>query len=193
VEAQLRDNQFGITAGPSFSKFGGADAGDPETRTGLAFGGFASFRFSRGVAFRPEVLYVIKGSNDSTAGVHVEFKLSYLEVPLLLTFRLGDRYARVRPTVFFGPAVSTKISCNIAARTPTVHVEQSCADLGLKIAGTDVGAILGGGVEIDRLSATIRYEYGLAGLERSSPSLFDVKNRTFFLLVGYSWRLGRPR
>jgi hypothetical protein len=72
-------------------------------------------------------------------------------------------------------------------------VEQSCADLGLKIAGTDVGAILGGGVEIDRLSATIRYEYGLAGLERSSPSLFDVKNRTFFLLVGYSWRLGRPR
>jgi hypothetical protein len=49
---------------------------------------------------------------------------------------------------------------------------------------TDVGVVIGAGVEITRLILEARYEWGFLAINKQFADIEEIKTRTFTLLVG---------
>ena len=193
-----RQVDFGVLAGGTFSKFGGADkdifgAGSSKTRVGFAAGGFVAVSLAPAFAIEPEVLFVQKGQKGELTGGTAQVKLSYLEVPLLLKVRMPAKGngSQFSPHAYAGPAIGFKTSCTIATHpTGGSATSQSCEDAGTDAKSTDISLVLGAGVDIGRAIITARYDLGLKTID-SSSSPDDVKNRTFYLLAGWTFRTPR--
>lgn len=103
------DGYAGFRAGVHNASFAGADADEvPWTRTVFSGGGFIGFDSWKHAGFRAELLYTMKGAN----GDGVEFKIDYLELPLLFVGRysLSSRYSL---RAFAGPVIALWINAEV--------------------------------------------------------------------------------
>jgi hypothetical protein len=188
---------FGIQAGPIFSKFGGPDAKNVDidftkTRVGFAAGAFVELRISPSFAIQPEGMFVVKGGKAEATGATAKAKLSYVEVPLLAKFRIpakgnGQQFS---PHLYGGPFIAFKVDCSISGTDGTTTISGSCDDNDIHIKSTDFGVVFGVGVEVGRAMIDARYDLGLSKIVDESTDN-DVKNRTLYLLVGWSFRSPR--
>lgn len=107
--------------------------------------------------------------------------LTYLEIPVLLHI---DVLQSGRRAVFL-----------IGGAAPAFNVQASYEDEGVEedvtddIDDFDVGLVVGGGVELRRLTVEARYTWGLRSAFHDSELEGAFKNRTFSVLVGF--RFGR--
>jgi Outer membrane protein beta-barrel domain len=93
LNAQMTDGRvrIGLKAGVNGSNlYDDAKATDKKSRLGITGGVFAQIPFAKGrLSLRPELLFTTKGgAYDFANGNRTEFKISYLELPLSLEYRL---------------------------------------------------------------------------------------------------------
>jgi hypothetical protein len=164
-------------------------------RHGFTLGAYASVPISAAVSIQPEVVYSQRGArsaaydySDMTAdsdappiGVYISEKSrhDYLEVPVLLKLSPSPAGDFVRPIFFAGPSIGFLLGAKEVYDTDYKEYLNS----------TDFGIILGGGVELGRLSLDARYNLGLATIARDYEASFghvpgDVKNRAFTVTAG---------
>lgn len=140
-----------------------------DNRTGWQAGVMARFSLPIvGIGVQPEVLYThkrVKLSGESTASETVNS--SYLQIPVnaIWTFGLGDMGAFITGGPYFSYAVD---------------FDKKVSDMAKKF---DWGLGLGAGLDISKIHAGIRYDWGLQNIAKVSD--IKIKNKTFSIFVGF--------
>ncbi|MEX2571967.1 MAG: porin family protein [Gemmatimonadota bacterium] len=186
---------FGLRGGLNMAGFGGSRIVSSDARAGFTFGAFVAIPMRAAVAIQPEVVFSRRGAKraaydydafpqDGDApplGVYLSEKTShdYLEVPVLLKLSPSARGDFVRPILFAGPSVGFLLGAKEVYDT----------DYAEHLKSMDFGVIIGGGMELGRLSVDARYNLGLAAIDKDYEASFghvagDVKNRAFTVSAG---------
>lgn len=184
VAPAQRTTEFGAMLGGAFSKFRGEDKGDFEAaKVGLAAGAFVSWGVTPRFAVQSELLLVQKGGKNNLD--EESFTISYVEVPVLLKYRIRAAGAgsQLSPHAYGGGALAFKIGCTVKSVSTSVD----CDAFGSDLKSTDFSLVLGAGLDIGRAMIGARYDLGLSEIEEG----FDVKNGTFYLLAGWTFRSPR--
>ena len=191
---------FGGKGGVNFSTFNGDDSEGAETRVGFAFGAYLDFPLSPSISFHPEALYFMKGAEATEGGLTLTFKLDYIEVPLLLVFRIPNETSKITPMFYAGPSFGLNLSSKVKGEAGGNSAE---ADID-NAKSLDIGIAFGGGAEIgvgdsgNKLHFDLRYTLGLteafddvtpppgdndvANDDGSAPAL---KNGTISIMLGF--------
>jgi hypothetical protein len=180
VAAQGPAMRLGPVAGITFATIGGDDAEDISNRIGYQVGGFVSLAWGSTFALQPEVVWVMKGAENDAENFTIN--LSYLQVPVLARVRFPvGAGSRVTPFLSAGPSFAFKVDCTVEEDS----AEEPCEDE----ASTDFSLVFGGGLEVGDFTIAGRYDLGFTNLD-TSPDRFDLKNRSWSIVVGYGFRLG---
>ncbi len=199
TDLMAQGTMIGGKAGFNVSDLSGITDVTTDTRTDFVGGGFLSFPISDFFAIQPEVLYTRKGAKlRETGEVDAEFKVDYVEIPVLLVARLTDESSSARPIVYAGPAVSFEAQCKVEGSVEGASVSADCNNISqfggedIETKSTDFGIIFGGGVEFNAGSAVIivegRYNVGLVDVDETTTD--DVKNRAFSFMAGVGFPIG---
>lgn len=185
--------EVGVKVGLNFAtvtEFGDAigDVGlETSRRTGLLFGGYISRRWSGNLFVQPEVLLVQKGIKVSGGAfdipVDAAVKLTYLEIPILLQYRFGDR--SVVPYVFAGPAIGFNTSAKVDSSVFGVGGMED-EDVSDEVRNVETSLVVGGGAAGDWWLGELRYSEGLWGVNEADTPDFDrdVRNRGIAVVFG---------
>lgn len=87
---------------------------DFSSHTAFGFGGVFDSSLGENISVRLEPMYLQKGTETKEQGVDIEFKLTYLEVPIMLKydFDSGD----VKPYVMAGPTIGLNLSAKVKGK-----------------------------------------------------------------------------
>lgn len=197
--------QFTLKGGVNLASFLGSDAGDAGSVTGLNLGGSFGLLGLGPVRLLGEVYYRQKGGSGTLAGFQaaaaagetVEVGIDYVEIPVLARVDLRGG-GGVTPYLQGGPAFGWKLQCGVRASAAGA-AETDCDDLTENLQETvrdyEMGAVVGAGVDIPvlgglgALSLDARYTHGLSRIG-DGPDAFDVRNRAFTLMLGWSFGMG---
>lgn len=187
---------FGLKGGLNMADLGGNRILDSDARAGFTFGAFASLPISSAVAIQPEVVFSRKGAKSAAydydefpqdgdappVGVYLNETTGhdYLEVPVLLKLGPSSHSGFMRPVFFAGPSVGFLLG---ATEVHDMDYEEH-------LNTTDFGVIIGGGLELGRLSFDARYNLGLSTIDKDYDASFGhvaggVKNRAFTVAAGF--------
>jgi hypothetical protein len=177
--------QGGIKGGVSFSTLdgfgdviGNLPQIDTENRINWLAGVFVKVNLGRFFAFQPEVLYVRKGARLALTGLFTEsvtYNLSYIDIPLLArvqTSRGNGFYLLVGPS----------IGLNVTAEAEDEAGETEDVKDGINT--SDMGLVIGAGVDFAHLVLEGRYTQGLSNILKDALDEAPVKNRAVSLLFG---------
>lgn len=119
--------QFGIKAGANVSNFTGGDFDAVKKKSLVGFHGGAFLNFSfLNFSLQPEAMISTQGAKiDSVSGSH-DWKLTYLNVPVMLQFRFGTGFY-----LEAGPQAGFKISEDTGDKT----INDFAKNLDLSVAG----------------------------------------------------------
>ena len=191
--------EFGIRAGVTRSKT--AISRDlpfltVESFDEISASSFLSFFFSRdGFGIQPEIGYSVKGfavlETDQGEEISSKYKISYIEIPLLLTYRFPLK-GRIKPGLVFGPyfGFAQKVR---EVQTAFGHTEKRVLDDNLK--KTDIGLVFGGNLRYRLGSVSIllsaRYCLGFVNISKNITDIsYDfedgdtIKNRALTVSLG---------
>lgn len=181
--------QFGVKGGVNLANFTGDDV-DMESMTSFNLGLFMEIPISERFSFQPEVLYSGQGStivkrdqdNFLDFGDNVEYKLNYIQVPLMAKlYIVKGLYAEAGPQ--FGFKVNEEIDYKPAESGGNEEV-----DLGVKNFDTNVA--LGAGYKFNNgFSVSARYTHGLTNIFKDNTVFenVDAKNSVWQFGVGFSF------
>jgi hypothetical protein len=196
VDAQMT---VGIGGGIVSATFVGDDVDDlnVESRTGFSFGGWLSVPLGDRIAIVPGASYVQKGTKAAIGTVTATFELSYIEIPVLFSFRLTPAESSTGFNLFAGPSVAFEIGCSLSGEEDGVEVSVDCDDPDADAderQSVDFGGIVGAGVTFplnERLGLNISggVDLGLRTLDASTDE-DDIKNRAFFGSVALTFPVG---
>jgi len=164
-KSQPGATQFGVVGGANFATFTGSDASGATTRTGFYGGLSLTMGLGGSLFFQPQALYSMKGATASDSGVTGEYKLDYIEVPLLLGLRVPLRGSNIRPYLVAGPTLAYLASCKVKASFGGISVEAKCSGSGSGTSNFDASLAVGGGVELPMgrglLALSARFAMGI--------------------------------
>lgn len=190
ADAQMR---IGARAGANFATLSGDDASDDfDSRTGLYLQGVLAFPVGDFFSFETGLAYSQKGASLDEGTVDSDLELTYLEIPLLL--KANFTAEGFQPHLLVGPSVAFNIGCTFSAEGEGFDEEIDCDDdPEIDIKGTDVGLIVGAGVDIPfgTMAFTIDgfYNLGLIDLD-DSPEENDINNEVWTIAAGISVPFG---
>jgi hypothetical protein len=92
IYAQRPTTHFGIKAGVNLANLEIEDAADGDHRTGFHVGGLAHIHISRQFAIQPELVFSLQGREQTIAGTEYRNNLSYINVPILAQYMIGDGF-----------------------------------------------------------------------------------------------------
>lgn len=192
ASAQSSSPDFGITAGLNLSTLSGAEQNSASRsyRPGFMGGGSVIFPLNEMTGLQAELLYSQQGVNLSDNGFEGSIKLSYISIPVLVRFALGDPKASTRPAVYIGPYVAFKTGCSVEGKTANFSASSDCSSSGtdIPVKSSDFGATFGGAVDFGALGVFARYSLGLISIDNSGTNSEDIKNRFFTLGGRWSFR-----
>lgn len=188
IAASAQGPVFGVKGGLNYTTLAGIDSQAEKARLGFNAGLFARTMPESIVGLQVELLYSEKGdhaSYDAFFGLvdqDVDFKLNYIELPVLASIRLAD----VVDLHFGGYAaylVSAKLETSGDLGSATSELDRG------DFKSMDFGIAGGIGFNIGKSAQLgIRYLHGLVDVENSDASeivLDDAQNRTLQLYVAF--------
>jgi len=175
-----QDLKFGVKAGLNLSNIVGDDVEDTNMKAGIYLGGFLNTSLNDRLSFQPELIYSRQGWTENPGEADLTFKMSYINIPLLLKMSLG---ASDKVHIYAGPQlgflVNSELEADAGYGTSTQDIEDSTnkVDFNLNFGISFVGN--------DDMSFDIRYNRGLSKLDE----IYDLKvyNSTFQFGVAYSF------
>jgi hypothetical protein len=179
ASAAQAQTAMGLKAGVTITTFTGpgADATGvgPDYRMGVAGGGYLNYALTPSLSFQPEAYFAMKGAKYDMSGDKYDFKLTYLQVPLLLVVQppAGNTF------FFAGPDLGIKLSAKASFESPAISETSDWEG----IRSLDLGLTFGAGLSLAPYSLEARYTMGLSELGDESDSITS-KNGCFMFLVG---------
>ena len=190
VQAQEDATKFGIKGGVNFSNFYTDDVDDNNVLTGFNVGLFAKMPVSENISFQTEISYTGKGAelvyNNAIVNGTAQFKLNYIEVPLLLVVNLTQNL-----NIHAGPYAAYLISGKTTNKSDSgsynfednVNVDD--------FNRFDAGLAGGVGLDLESVSFGVRYNYGLTKIGKDdSNSNFtspDAKNSVLSVYASFGF------
>jgi len=193
IEAQsnsTNEAQFGIKGGVNFSNIYSTEVDDNNVLTSFNAGLYGKFPISDIVSIQPEILYSRKGgeltyNNAFTSGVS-QFKLNYIEVPVLLNVNITKEFS-VHAGPYFAYLIDAEV--NNDAEGDVLDFEDAYNNDDFN--KFDVGISGGIGFDFDSFGIGARYNYGFStiGKERNfagtTYTIPDGKNSSLSLYLSY--------
>ena len=157
---------FGPKIGANFSVLDTNTDASEESITGLTAGLFLEIRLPTSLSFQAELLYSEQGAdlNSDVLSLSEEINLDYLQVPILGKFRFL-KIVNIHAGPQFGFLTNDVESDNIDIDTEDF----------------DISAVAGVGVEIGKLRADLRYNFGFTETIES----IEAKNQYYSVAIGY--------
>jgi len=167
----------GVKAGLNIAKlsFDDEDNDDVKTLAGLVAGLFVSKAINDNVGIRGEALFSQQGAKFEEGGESEKVKLSYVNVPLLLTAGPSSSGA-TRFNVFTGPQIGFNTSAKVEFDGESIDIKDD-------VKSTDFSWVVGVGLESGKVSADARYALGLSSIAEDSSD-GKIKNRVFSVTIG---------
>lgn len=173
VFAQMR---AGVKGGLNVSNLYVDEVDDENARFGLNLGVYGQFLSSDVFAIQPELLFSTKGSKVEYGGSlfdqTVKYNLSYLDLPVLAVFKLGEA-AEIHVGPYVGYLLAANISHDGDLGSGTDDIDRD------HLKSFDYGLSGGFGLNFGNLQIGARYNYGLAKLADSDAAellIGDSKN-----------------
>jgi hypothetical protein len=182
------DAGIGIKGGYSLSRFAITTSGGIPTISNIPSPvGGVFFSFGLGpVAIQPEILYVRMGTSLVFEGTGPEFRLDYIQVPLLLKLSVIPA-GPIRPFICGGGYGSYLLKARGVWFVDGLVVGDP-VDMGEDYTKYDYGVIGGVGLTFKLPGISIsfegRYNYGLMNIISDPPVGEALKNRSMMALVG---------
>ena len=188
--AQNQNNsRFGIKGGLNVTNLLANDAESGNIKPGINGGVFLRIAINDLFSFQPEFIYTTKGGNldynDLVSG-SAKFSLNYLEVPLLALIHL-TKNVNLQGGIYMASLSSVKVKNK--SNFSTYNFESLNKD---DFNSFDFGLTCGIGVDFDKLSAGLRYDFGARSIgdKKSfgggSTRFPDARNSAFQIYVGLS-------
>ena len=173
----LAQAQFGATAGLNMSSVIGEDE-SIGMKMGMHIGVSASIPFSDAMSLKTGALYSIKGGADSEDGMDITMSLSYIEIPLNLSFAVSDQMF-----LMAGPYVGILIGANMKVVYDGKTMFESSDTEGLEV--MDLGINVGAGFAVsDTISINAGYQIGLTSIIEDED---EVRNSNIHIGMTYSF------
>ncbi len=177
--------KVGIKGGFNFASWSYSGVGGPDfefmTLKGPVIGGFLTLSLGP-IAIQPEVYYSRRGVRYEEAPNWLEYRLNYLEVPVLAKFTISP--GPIAPVVFAGGYGAYLMS---AQGVTVIDDIRNTQDIKEFLKESDYGLVFGGGVEFKlalvKLIVEGRYTLGLSNILKDDPD-DTYKNKGFSILVG---------
>jgi hypothetical protein len=171
--AQMR---AGVKGGLNVSNLYVDDVDDENARFGFNLGFYGQILSSDVFAIQPELLFSTKGSKLEYGGglfdQTVKYNLSYLDLPVLAVFKLGDA-AEIHVGPYVGYLLGASISHDGDLGSGVDEIDKD------HLKSFDYGLSGGFGLNFGSLQVGARYNYGLAELADSDAAellINDAKN-----------------
>ena len=170
--------QFGATAGLNMTNVSGDDM-DGDMKIGMHVGVSAAFELSDAMTLNTGVLYTTKGTQDEDEGVKMSANLSYLEIPVNLSFSISDKMS-----LMAGPYIGLLMGAEI--ELSGAGSLDGTADIKDDTRSMDFGINVGAGFAVTEvISINAGYEMGLATLDPDGDG--DSKNSNIYIGMTYSF------
>lgn len=196
LQAQTNDSssgsksgaQFGVKGGVNFSNLYTENVEDNNVLTSFNVGVFAALPLTDLIAIQTEVLYSRKGAelvyNNAFAEGTAQFKLNYIEVPVLLKINITDNL-----NIHAGPYFAYLIDAEVKNDSDSgiFDFEESYDNDDFN--KFDMGLAAGIGFDFNSFGIGARYNYGLSnvGKERTvlgqTYTIPDAKNSNISLYL----------
>lgn len=171
--AQSNDNatsnlSFGVKGGVNFSNLYTEEVDDNNVLTSFHVGVFATFPITDILGIQTEVLYSRKGAeleyNNAFLSGTAQFRLNYIEVPVLLKFNITDNF-----NIHAGPYVAYLIDVDVVNKSSNANFDFEENLNNDDFNKFDYGLSAGLGFDFNSFGIGARYNYGLAtvGKERN--------------------------
>jgi hypothetical protein len=181
VSIKAQETGLGVEGGINIANVSTTPSINLNSRTGFMIGGFADIGISRIAAIKPGVRYIVKGFTGSGNGLTISENLHYIEIPLLVKFRIPLN--EVKPYFEAGPTLAIQLS---ASEDQTFGTQAQTYDAGFLYESIDFGLYFGSGVEFNlgnKISMFTGGGYSL-GLSNTSKSSTSIRNRGFQFTAG---------
>ncbi|HEV7347080.1 porin family protein [Telluribacter sp.] len=176
---------FGPMVGVSIANLRG-DIANNNWKPGVTVGGFINYSAESGFGVTGNLLYTQLGAQTNNRSN--ELNLNYVQLPVLLTYYLGERGNPVRPKLFLGP------NFNFLVGATDVNGNNIYGDSNNRVYSTfDVGATFGAGLNVRVaekiwLNSDVRYGLGFLDVNKLDPRIW--KNQNWGINLGVSFPLG---
>jgi hypothetical protein len=176
----------GIKGGLNVSNFIRDEVTDKNERYGFHVGLYGQLFANEGFAIQPELNYSTKGNKVKTEfGIidqETKFNLSYLDVPILAVFKLGNA-AEIHAGAYWAYLVGANIDTDGDLGDGFVQFDRDNFD------DWDYGLVGGIGFNLSHVQIGARYNYGLNTIARSSGAkalLGSAKNSVGQIYVAFN-------
>ena len=171
MSAQVR---LGPIAGVNFANLNGDDDSHNAMKLGFHLGGLASIHITNNLLFEPQVLFSMKGSQDSDDS-KIKTNLNYIDVPFLIKYRFNNGI-----NLFAGPDFALLLSAKVDNGNETIDIKDNVKSI-------DFGFNFGAGYEFENgLGFSLKYNMGLANV--SDLKNYEIMNTVIgvsaYLLLG---------
>jgi outer membrane protein W len=176
---------IGPMVGVSIANLRG-DIANNDWKPGATVGAFFNYSAESGFGFTGNLLYTQLGAQTNNKSN--KLNLNYVQLPLLLTYYLGQRGNPVRPKLFLGPHLGFLVGATDANRN------NLNGDANSRVYnGFDLGATLGAGLNVRVgqklwLNTDVRYGLGLLDVSKQDPRTW--KNQNWGINMGLSFPFG---
>ena len=190
VKAQQNEPKFGIKGGVNFSNLYTDNVDDNNVLTGFNVGLFAKLPVTNFISIQPEISYTGKGAelvyNNALVSGTAQFKLDYIEVPLLLVVNVTKNF-----NIHAGPYAAYLISGKTTNKSSNGSYNFQDNINTDDFNRFDAGLAGGVGLDLEPVSFGIRYNYGLTkiGKDNSSSNFTspDAKNSVLSFYAAFSF------
>ncbi|HTN17183.1 MAG TPA: porin family protein [Chitinophagaceae bacterium] len=183
--------RVGIKGGLNYSNFFINDIDDKNALLGFNAGLFAKCPITRFIAIQPELYYTTKGSevtyNNVFAAGAARFRLSYIEVPVLLVINLNENF-----NIHGGPYVSYLLDGRVSNQSSAEIFDFERNINTDNYNRMDAGVAIGAAIDIRKISIGARYNYGMTTIGKESTfagtsyTFPNAKNSVFNIYLGLS-------
>lgn len=179
TSGQANAQGFSINAGANFAHFNDVN-GAADSYTGLLAGIRYGFEIPNSpVVLRPGAFYSQKGAVFKDGNIESITKLEYLEIPVAAKFNFILDNPSLVPHVYFGPYLGLLLG---AEKEVTDGDTSISSDISSDIKNTDLGVVVGAGVDINKFNAGLRYSAGLTEIDKNN--VVDGKTGALSIVVG---------
>lgn len=159
--------------------------------TGFGVGGVLNFDFSGGFCIKAEPMYLQAGSKTTMSGVDVKLKVNYISIPILFMYVIQTAENQIMPYFFAGPSLGLKTGAKITGENSSASVDVDVSD---QVKSTDLGAVLGAGINIPAGMNTIflegRYSLGLTDINNDPTTTGTIKTKGIQFFAGILFPFG---